>query len=443
MTYAQSVEYLLGLGHETVSIKLGLETIRALLHELCHPHQMLRTVHIAGTNGKGSTAAMVAEMARSEGLVTGLYTSPHLVEITERISINGRRIDHTDFARLASHVRIASENLVRRGSLPAPPSFFEQVTAIAFCYFAENKIDVEVLEVGLGGRLDATNICRPEVCAITSISGDHQSYLGHSISEIGFEKAGIIKPGVPVVSAPQSIEAMEVIERRCRELHAPLTIAQEEPRIEASEDGFFRMSLRTSLNEYDVKLGLRGRHQATNALVAIHLAELLRFRKSSIEAGLKNVQWRGRLDIIRRKGKAALLIDGAHNPEGTKSLRHFIDEFYPLTSTPVTLVFGAMSDKALDEMICTLFPAAQRRIAVAIDNPRSVDPQVIVRVARDQGYETSVAKDSREGLRLADELTPENGLVCVCGSLYLVGEIYDLPAFSSPPEIHTCWNTIL
>jgi len=427
MTYAQSVEYLLGLGHETVSIKLGLETIRALLHELCHPHQMLRTVHIAGTNGKGSTAAMVAEMADAEGLRTGLYTSPHLVEITERISINGKRIDHNDFARLASRVRIASENLVHRGSLPAPPSFFEQVTAIAFCYFAESKIDVEVLEVGLGGRLDATNICRPEVCAITPISGDHQSYLGHSISEIAFEKAGIIKPGVRVVSAPQSVEAMDVIERRCRELHAPLIIAQNEPRIEASEDGFFRMSLRTSLNEYDVKLGLRGRHQVTNALVAIHLAELLRFRKSSIEAGLKNVQWRGRLDLIRRKGKAALLIDGAHNPEGSKTLRSFIDEFYPLASTPVTLVFGAMSDKALDEMIRTLFPAAQRRIAVPIDNPRSVDPHVIVRVAGDQGYDATAAKDSREGLRLADDLTPENGLVCVCGSLYLVGEMYDLP----------------
>lgn len=422
MTYTQSVEYLLGLGHETVSMKLGLETIRALLHELCHPHQMLRTVHIAGTNGKGSTSAMVAEMAQAEGLLTGLYTSPHLVEISERMRINGKNIDHDDFTRLTSRVRTACENLVHRGSLPAPPSFFEQVTAIAFCYFAESRIGVEVLEVGLGGRLDATNICRPEVCAITPISGDHQSYLGHSISEIAFEKAGIIKPKVPVVSAPQVPEAMEVIERRCRELHAPLIVAQEESLIEASGDGFFRISS----NEYDVKLGLRGRHQVINALVAIHLAELLGFRKSSIDAGLSNVRWRGRLDLIRRMGKAPLLIDGAHNPEGAQTLRNFLDEFYPVTSTQVTLVFGAMNDKALDEMVHTLFPAAQRRIAVRIDNPRSVDPHEIVRVAGDHGYDVTAAKDSSEGLRLADELTPENGLVCVCGSLYLVGEVYSL-----------------
>lgn len=422
MTYAQSVEYLLGLGNETVSMKLGLETIRALLHELCHPHQMLRTVHIAGTNGKGSTSAMVAEMAQAEGLMTGLYTSPHLVEITERIRINGERINHDDFAGLASRVRTASENLVQRGSLPAPPSFFEQVTALAFCYFAGRKIDLQVLEVGLGGRLDATNICRPDVCAITPISGDHQTYLGHSISEIAFEKAGIIKPQVPVVSAPQATEAIEVIERRCRELHAPLIVARDEPLIAASGDGFFRISS----NEYDVKLGLRGRHQVTNALVAIHLAELLGFRKSSMEAGLSNVRWRGRLDLIRRMGKAPLLIDGAHNPDGAQTLRSFLDEFYPVASMPVTLVFGAMNDKALEEMIRILFPAAQRRIAVRIDNPRSVVPHEIVRVAGDHGYEAIEAKDSREGLRLAYELTHENGLVCVCGSLYLVGEAYSV-----------------
>ena len=424
MNYAQSVEYLLGLGHETIAIKLGLESIRLLLHELCHPHQTLRTVHIAGTNGKGSTSAMIAEMARADGLVTGLYTSPHLVDITERIKINGIPIAHDEFAHLATRVRNASENLLGRGALPAQPSFFEQVTALAFCYFAQQRVELVVLEVGLGGRLDATNICRPEICAITPIGGDHQSYLGHTLAEIAFEKAGIIKARIPVVSAPQADDVMGVIQRRCAELDAPLIIARDDPRVRVTGDGFCTLALKTARSEYDVTLGLRGRHQVTNALVAIHVGELLEFKQGSIEAGLRSVVWPGRLDLIKRPGKAALLIDGAHNPDGAQTLRGFIDEFYPPDSTAITLVFGAMSDKALDEMIRILFPVASNSVAVRIDNPRSVEPEEIVRVAKSHGYDATSARDSREGLKLAEETTPEDGLICVCGSLYLVGEIY-------------------
>ena len=414
-------------------MKFGLEGIKALLHELCHPHEALRSVHIAGTNGKGSTAAMLAEMASASGLRTGLYTSPHLVDITERIQINRSPISKDRFAQLATEVRAASERLCRKGVLQTPPSFFEQVTAAGFLFFAEEKAELVVLEVGLGGRLDATNICRPVVSAITTVGEDHQQYLGNSLAAIAFEKAGIIKPGVPVVSAPQSTEAMGVIRARCQELSSPLVVADEllvlEPVVSPRQgEGFFRMRVETKKDAYDVHLGLRGRHQAVNGLVAIHLGEILGFDRSAIEYGLSASPWPGRLELVRRKSLAPLLIDGAHNADGARALADFLREFHSSQDRreEITVIFGAMSDKALHQMVEVLFPVATTRIVTRIDNPRSVEPEEIAKVAKRMGWDSIVVESTAEALAKADQVTSPNGMICVCGSLYLVGEIKSL-----------------
>src|SRR5215475_14342484 len=222
MNFEEATEYLYGLGNETLAMKLGLESVRALARGLDDPQRKFPAIHIAGTNGKGSTAAMTASVLRAAGLRAGLYTSPHLVSITERIRVDGDEIAPDEFARLGADVRAAGERLVAENALPAPPTFFEQVTMIAYLYFAERKVDLAVLEVGLGGRLDATNICEPVVTAITRIGFDHQKYLGDTLESIAAEKAGIIKPSVPVVIAPQSVEAMNAIVERCMEMKAPM-----------------------------------------------------------------------------------------------------------------------------------------------------------------------------------------------------------------------------
>src|SRR5262245_4285301 len=259
MNFEEATEYLYSLGNETLAMKLGLESVRALASALDDPQRKFPAVHIAGTNGKGSTAAMTASVLRAAGLRPGLYTSPHLVSITERIRIGDDEIAPDEFERLATDVRAAGERLVAESALPAPPTFFEQVTMIAYLYFAERKLDLAVLEVGLGGRLDATNICEPVVTAITPVGFDHQKYLGDTLASIAGEKAGIVKPGAPVVVAPQSGEAMTAIIARCRELNAPMIETSDPLDIEAAGDeniGRYRFRYRTRHDEYAVRLGL-------------------------------------------------------------------------------------------------------------------------------------------------------------------------------------------
>src|SRR5215510_1333337 len=302
MNFEEATEYLYGLGNETLAMKLGLESVRALASALDDPQRKFPAVHIAGTNGKGSTAAMTASVLRAAGLSAGLYTSPHLVSITERIRIGDDEIAPNEFARLATDVRAAGERLVAEGALPASPTFFEQVTMIAYLYFAERKVDLAVLEVGLGGRLDATNICEPVVTAITPVGFDHQKYLGDTLASIAGEKAGIVKPGIPVVIAPQSREAMAAIIARCEELDAPAIQTLTPFDVEAAEGveniGRHRFRYRVSRDEYDVRLGLRGRHQITNAVVAIHIAEQLQaagfdIPSAAIIEGLNEAEWPG------------------------------------------------------------------------------------------------------------------------------------------------------
>ena len=439
MNYSEAIQYLYSLGNETLAMKLELESIRALCHALGDPQRRCPAVHLAGTNGKGSTSAMVEAIAQAAGLRVALYTSPHLIEITERCRLNGREISPEDFTRLAGQVRAAGEQLVSDGVLPAPPTFFEQVTAIAFCYFAECQVDLAILEVGLGGRLDATNICEPLVTAITPIDFDHQNWLGHSIPAIAAEKAGIIKTNAPVVLAPQHYpdEVVEAVVNRCEQSGALLIdygLRGEPPEIISTTSGMYSFRYRTPVDEYEITLNLRGRHQVMNACTAILIAEQLRqcgfsISKQAILTGLGSIIWPGRLELITTDSPSnpqsairnpQLLLDGAHNPAGAVVLRDFLRAH---CRVPITMIFGVMSDKALAEIAEILFPIAQTIIATRIDNARTTDPQVIVDAVAGKAWNVVTAASVTEALAAAYRITPADGLICVCGSLYLIGEV--------------------
>ncbi|PYS81122.1 MAG: bifunctional folylpolyglutamate synthase/dihydrofolate synthase [Acidobacteria bacterium] len=429
MNFDESVSYLLGLGHETVAIKLGLDNITRLLARLGDPHTTFPSVQIAGTNGKGSTAAMLESVCRAAGLSAGLYTSPHLVSIRERVRVAGREIARDEFARCASLVRAAAEETERESG--ALPTFFEQMTALALVAFREARVPVAILETGLGGRLDATTAARAATVAITPVSLDHQEYLGHTLAEIAAEKAAIIRPGVKAVVAPQEPEAAEVILRRCRECGVEPRFATRDAEVESTcGDGRLRVRLRTARDVYaGVCLALRGRHQLTNAAVAVALAESLaedsfHITREHVVAGLEAAEHAGRLELDARR-TPALLLDGAHNPAGARALRAYLDEF---AGGKVTLVFGAMRDKALAEIGAILFPAAEHLVLTEPRNPRAASVAELLRAvpARSASSTIALAPSSRDALTIARAHTPPGGTVCVTGSLYLVGEVKGL-----------------
>jgi dihydrofolate synthase/folylpolyglutamate synthase len=436
MHFDEAVNYLLSLGHETLAIKLGLANIEQLLAALQSPEHSYPAVQIAGTNGKGSTAAMLESICRASGVSAGLYTSPHLVSITERIRLAGRDISREDFARLTAQVRAVSLEL--QTATGALPTFFEQVTAIALVAFREAGVSLAILETGLGGRLDATTAAHARTLAITPIALDHQEYLGHTLREIAAEKAAIIREGTTlVVAAPQPDEAQAVILARCRERGvAPRFATRDINVLGADAEGRLRVTFKTGSDSYEaVRLSLRGRHQATNAAVAIALAEVLRdehsfpFTRAAIIEGLETAVHPGRLEW--QTGNPGLLFDGAHNPAGARALRDYLDEF---VRVPLTLVFGAMRDKELDEIAATLFPLAHKLILTRPTNPRAAALDALQRLAAAYSVDSSpIFKESpAEALREAVDSTPPGGIVCITGSLYLVGEVKTLIAQSGP-----------
>jgi dihydrofolate synthase/folylpolyglutamate synthase len=401
MDFEAAVEYLLGLGHETLTIKLGLRNTKLLLGALDNPQRAFPSVQIAGTNGKGSTATMLDSICRAAGIKTGLYTSPHLVSITERIKISDESISTEDFAACATVVREVSEQLLCDRQIEALPTFFEQLTAIALLAFRNAGIELAILETGLGGRLDSTTAANATIVAITQIAMDHEEYLGHTIESIASEKAAVIRPGVKAVIAKQLPEAMSVLLRRCEESGVTPILAE-----------------RASGYE-NVLLGLRGRHQIDNAAVAIRLAELLHVPRAEIVSGLENAHHPGRLELIAHKPD--FLLDGAHNPAGCQSLRAYLDEFAP---RPLALVFGAMRDKQLDQIGEILFPVADVLILTPVENPRSASIEMLRPVANRFARGTVIETDSSaDALRVAVEKTPSEGLICIAGSLYLIGEV--------------------
>jgi len=429
MNFDEAVNYLLGLGHETLAIKLGLDNIERLLAALGSPERAYPAVQIAGTNGKGSTAAMLDSICRASGVRAGLYTSPHLVSMTERIRLAGRDITRAEFARHAARVRAASTEL--QTVTGALPTFFEQVTAIALEAFRAAEVKLAILETGLGGRLDATTAARADVLAITPIALDHQEYLGDTLQAIAAEKAAIIHAGAAaVVVAPQPDEARPVVLARCRECRVTPRFASGDTRIHGADArGRLRVTFNTEAGVYEnVRLSLRGRHQATNAAVAVALAEVLRERgfpitRECIIEGLETAEHAGRLELIA--GQPSLLFDGAHNAAGARALRDYLDEF---AGAPVTLVFGAMRDKELDEIAATLFPASDKLILTRPTNARAATLDALARLVAAQGRSPVLSETPERALRAAEACTPPGGIICVTGSLYLVGEVKSLIA---------------
>ena len=425
MDFATSLRYLYSLGHEVLAAKFGLESISLLLEKLGHPERSFKSVIVAGTNGKGSVAAMIESIARIAGHRCALFTSPHLVRIQERIRFRGREITETDFARLASMVRDASESLVAAGELAAPSTFFEQIAAIALCYFRDCEAKLAVLEVGLGGRLDATNAVDRIASVVTSIDLDHQNILGATIEEIASEKAAIIVPGTRAVIGRQHYQAAsDVLMRRCLETGVLPVFANEPAAIETSDFGRVTFDYESSHTNYArIAVGLRGRHQSDNAAAAIEAAELLNesgfpLPREAVIKGLREVSWPGRLELI--DDRPAVLLDGAHNPAGARALRAYLDEFW---HGPITLVFGAMNDKDIDRMAAELFDAARTIVLTRVRDSRAADNARLGSAALRSSRNVIFAETVRQALSWARSVTPPDGLVCVAGSLHLVGEV--------------------
>ncbi len=425
MDYKEAIRYLYGLGHEVLAAKYGLESITHLLERLGNPHQSFNSVIVAGTNGKGSTAAMIDAIARLAGHKTGLYTSPHLVRIEERIRESGQMISEADFAKHAAEVRTAAELLVVEGQLESVPTFFEQVTAIAMCYFRERGVKLAVLEVGLGGRLDATNVVDPIVSVVTAIAFDHQSILGTEIRQIASEKAAVIKHGARAVIGRQQFEAAtDVLMNRCLETRVLPVFVNSPEQVAVNDHGRLTFDYESAASTYShIMLGLRGRHQAENAAAAIEAAELIsqcgfRIPRESIIRGLREVRWAGRLELIDER--PAMLLDGAHNPSGARTLRAYLDEFW---TGPVTLVFGAMGDKDINGMASELFDVARTIILTRVRDSRAATNASMGKSALGSTRNVIFTETVRQAISWARSVTPPDGLICVAGSLYLVGEV--------------------
>ncbi len=434
MTYEESVRYLLTLGRELASpqqarvAKFDLVNITTLCEQLGQPQRAFQSVHVAGTNGKGSTAAMLDSILRAAGLRTGLYTSPHLERINERIRLDGKEISDADFAATFTRLHKAIEELLAAGQLAAHPTFFECVTALAFEFFARAQAQFAVCEVGMGGRLDATNILVPEVAVITQIDFDHENYLGHSIEEIAAEKAGIIKPGARVVSAAEHLIARVVIRRRVAEQSAFLVEIENEFRIEdvTSRDGCFAFTVISTDSGAGIPLAvpLPGRFQVRNALTALAAARMLAERGAPIDdgaisRGIAATVWPGRLERIA--GQPDIYLDGAHNPAGAREIAVFWEQH--LRGRNIYLIYGALRDKAVDEIAGLLFPRAAVVILTSPVQSRAISAPVLAEMAAHHAQRAEVVPSPIQALERALELASPDDVIFVTGSLYLVGAV--------------------
>lgn len=406
--------------------ELGLERMRALLDKTGRPETAYWTVHVAGTKGKGSTSAMLERVLRCAGLRTGLYTSPHLHTFRERIRLNGRCISEADLASLTTYLCPIAD------AMPDRPSTFEIITALALTSFAQRGVDVAVLEVGLGGRLDATNVVTPRVSVITSISFDHMAVLGNTLAAIAAEKAGIIKPGVPVVSSPQHPEALEVIERVCAEQGAPLALVGRD--VQVTVTAASRAGSRAIISgpgyEHHIRIPLMGEHQATNAAVAVAALETLRgqglsLTDTQIRFGLFTVRWPGRLEIVARN--PFIVVDGAHNVDSAQKLRAALDRFFPRQGDkaclPRVLVMGMSADKDVDGIMQALVPGADAIVLTRANHPRAASLERLQAAAAAYTSNIYAAPDVPGALATARELVGDSGVICATGSLFIVADV--------------------
>jgi dihydrofolate synthase / folylpolyglutamate synthase len=443
MSYQSSLEQLYALGQELASTpahKFDLAYVREMLDALGHPERRFASVLIAGTNGKGSTAAMLSAMLRVAGYRTALYSSPHLVRINERIRVNGEAISDAEFSEMHDRVERTAQELLRFGKLPWHPSFFEMLTVMAFEYFASVAVEIAVLEVGMGGRLDATNVVEPLISVIADIALDHQKYLGNTIAEITSEKVGIIRQNGVVVTLPQHPQANDVIghailEKNARGVSAVKYVPPVSPGAAAylaghaiPVPGHSRYPLVVMGEEIDVDSPLAGRHQLRNLALAITTAEELaqfgfKVTPKQVEEGVRDTHWPGRFQVLPASAathQREMVLDVAHNPAGVWALRSALSENF--SGRDLTLVFAAMRDKAVQEMAEILFPIAEHVIVTKVANPRAATTSELLQAGSRTGASLHPEESVAAALARARDLSQPRGLIVVTGSIFLVGE---------------------
>lgn len=434
MNYEASVRYLLSLGRElaaptqAATAKFDLENISALAERLGRPDRAYPSVHIAGTNGKGSTAAFVEAILRRAGFRTGLNTSPHLERINERIRLNGQEIRDEAFAEIFTRIQALNEELLAAAKLRAHPTYFECITAMAFEYFARERVDFSVFEVGLGGRLDATNILTPVVSVITRVDFDHENFLGHSLGEIAAEKAGILKARVPVVLAGQAPEAMEVIRARAQKLACPVIETAQAFVVEKEwmEQGCVRALVRERATGWLVEIAprLAGKFQLQNALNAVATARHLQSRgyriaDEMIEEGIATAVWPGRLEKVH--SHPDVYLDGAHNPSAARELAGFWRQNF--AERKLWLIFGALRDKAVDEISGVLFPQAAEVILTQPGTTRAISVAQLAEITSHHAADLQIIPEPENALEYALDSAAPQDVIFVAGSLYLVGQL--------------------
>ncbi len=432
--YQQAVDYIASYTDYEVVPRLAhnaanydLRRVDELLGRLGNPHLAAKSVHISGTNGKGSTAAMVASTLTCSGYITGLYTSPHLHTWRERVRVDGELISEEEFTAIVDRFKPEIESVNQRATYGRLTTF-EILTTLAYAYFAQQEADFQVLEVGLGGRFDATNVIKPEVCLITSISLDHTDVLGNTIAEIAAEKAGIIKPGGIVVTSPQLEEAARVIVADCQSKGAKLIRVGSDVTWQSLGADFDRQKfwVMGRLNNYELSIPFLGRHQLENAATAVAALEVLaekgfRVSRDIIVAGLAKVSWPGRLQILNRN--PLLVVDGAHNPDSARKLRQSLEQYFKFDRA--ILIIGASDDKDVAGVISELAPRFDEVIITRTRHPRAMAPATLVAEFSQHGIKARVAGTVPEALSLALNLAGTRNLICAAGSLFVVGEVIE------------------
>jgi len=425
LNYEEAMEYLKNTSK--FGMNLGLRRVERLLEYMGNPEKELRCIHIGGTNGKGSVTSMISSVLMECGYKVGIYTSPYLQRFTERIKINNDEIEKNDIARLMTYIKPLVQRLLDEGY--DHPTEFELITAIMFKYFNEKKVDIAVIEVGLGGRLDSTNVIDPLVSVITSIDYDHMNILGNTLGEIAYEKAGIIKKNGIAVVYPQRDEALSVIKKVCGDRNARL--------IEVEEKGIYLkhysldgqvFDLKVHDESYiDLKMKLLGEHQLLNAKTAITALKALKYRgieidKEKIFQGFKKVTWPGRLEVMRKN--PVLLLDGAHNLQGVKSLKDALGKYFNYNN--LILVMGILRDKQVEDMCQILTPIASAIITTEPESERALKADELGKIASKYCPNVIVCRDINEAFSKGESLAREGDILLFCGSLYLIGHVRTL-----------------
>lgn len=436
MNYAQCLEYLNHI--QAQGIKLGLDNVRAILTSLNNPQNKYPSVLVAGSNGKGSVCAMLTRILSLHHCRVGLYTSPHLVKMEERIRVGEELISPSNFCRLLTFLREKIDQLIQQHKLVRPPTYFELMTCLAFLYFEKQKVDIAVLEVGMGGRFDATNVVNPLLSIITTISLEHKEFLGESFCKIALEKAGIIKPGIGVVSGVEEPSAYETLKRRAQEVNSPFfRVFQEKNKLKVKKEAQgYSFEYQTGEGEYRFSPSLLGEHQGKNACITIVAAEQLsrrwkRLEKEKIIQGLESTRWEGRLEIV--SSSPLIILDGAHNEEGALALKKYVQDFLSL---PLILVFAIMKNKEIEKVGNILFPLADHIILTKFSYHKAASPESIRERSLHFKERMSLEPDVSKAVQKARQMAGDKRAIILTGSLFLTGEYKKFFTSLLPAKLH-------